>query len=254
MALQLHNELLSIPSIRASIVEALSLSLLPSTQNRDVLGSWMVAALEEGKRSGGLGLKTWEDCTSWAAEGSSVDGRINLMPQLSTLAEFLSLSILAPASLHGDMHPPPVSSAPTAAQGAKLRTVSAPKACEASAEVEEQGLIEERWARYRVSGLTALAWLLQTIKQTPPPSVLQLLLTPEVWNALSSIDSPGGSQPPVRRATYALLSVLIDTFPNVVTDALEMLSGAVLGSCWLESEATVWETAGPAIVKFLSSK
>lgn len=253
MALQLHNDLLSIISIRSSIIDTLSLSLLPSSQNRDILGSWLVAALEEGKRSGGSGLKTWEDCTVWSesVEESSVAGRMNLTCQIVTLAEYLSLSILDPATLHHDIHPAPVASVELSTKGARVRAAPSDEIPE-----EADEIIQERWARYRVGGLTGLAWVLPK-QSTSAKEVSRLLQDPQLWTTLSSVDpSLGLSQPPVRRAAYALLSVLINVYPEEVAreGTLELLSKAVLGNCWLEKEATVWETAGPAVVQFLSSK
>jgi hypothetical protein len=268
MAIQLHADLLSIPSIRSSIIDSLSLSLLPGTQNRDVLGSWLVAALEEGRRAGGIGLKTWESCTSFVLH----EGRIDLSAQISTLIEYLSLSILDPHSLHDDIHPAPVSSATTSAapirsaKGGKgkvppsLATTSSPAGA-----AEDEEVAEERWARYRVGGLTGLAWLIHSIKSihpAPPAELLTLFRTPLLWTALSPLAPTedtqvlGWQQSPVRRAAYTLLTALVETYPEVLDskDLQDMLAVGVLGSCWTEREATVWETAGPAVVKFLNSK
>ncbi len=238
----------------------------------------MVAALEEGKRSGGSGLKTWEQSITWSASSEEISsaGRINLTPQISTLSEYLSLSILDPASLHDDIHPAPVASTPASVpapsrgvgKGAKSRTIPAAVVnAPATPSAEEEEMVEERLGRYRVGGLIGLTWFLQQLKlvtpSTLPSEVLTLLQNPILWTTLSSLtldNSPspnlGASQPPVRRAAYSLLSVLIETYPEEVgkEDMLELLSAAVLGKCWLEKEATVWETAGPAIVNFLSSE
>lgn len=235
----------------------------------------MVAALEEGKRSGGSGLRIWEEVTAWSAstDETNVEGRINLTPQISALAEYLNLSIFDPASLHDDIHPTPVGStsgasvpAPTrpGPKGVKARTI---KPAPTSPSAEEEEIAEERWARYRFGGLTGLAWLLQQLKDgattSLPPEISTLLLNPTLWTALSPLTLPdtltpslGASQAPVRRSAYALLSVFIEAYPLEVGKEvmLQMLSAAVLGNCWLEREATVWETAGPAVVKFLSSK
>lgn len=115
------------PALRASILESLNLGLLPGTQNRDVLGSWMIAALEEGRRAGGLGLRGWESSILWKAPDEEVGGdtvvRIDLQEHLPTLIEYLTLSTLNPTILHEDIHPipvaaTPVSSAPLAKKGA----------------------------------------------------------------------------------------------------------------------------------------
>ncbi|WWD19092.1 hypothetical protein CI109_103550 [Kwoniella shandongensis] len=279
-AIQLHADFLSIPSLRSAILETLSLSLLPSTQNRDILGSWMVAALEEGRRAGSAGIKSWEASTSWkpAVEGetSSSDAeRIDLTPQLSYLVEYLTLSILDPATLHDNIHPAPVatqqavpSPAPKKGQpikGGKAKSAPTPPSRQQAATpaAEDDELIEERLARYRVGGLTGLAWLLQQLAQTGvtslPTELVNLLRNPLLWTALSSnadessASSLGVGQPPIRRAGYSLLTTLLETFPAQIEEpeTLQMVSNAVLGNCWLEKEAVVWETAGPSVARFL---
>ena len=237
----------------------------------------MVAALEEGRRSAGSGLKTWDDITTWSSadQDPSTDGKIDLTTQLTNLSEYLTLSILDPASLHDDIHPAPVTVAPllpspnrSGARGANLRTASAAGIpSQTFPSTEDENLAEERWARYRVGGLIGLAWLLQQLDRTSmtvlPSGLRELLNDPVLWTALSPLSSPkegealgmGGSQPPVRRAAYSLLGVLIETHPAEVgkEELLDLLAVVVLGNCWLEQEAIVWETAGPVVVGFLSS-
>lgn len=270
LALQLHTELLSIPSIRDSIIEHLTLSLLPGSQNRDVLGSWMVAALEEGRRAGGSGLRGWTGSTTWLAstERAGRDGRINLAAQLIPMAEYLSLSILDPPSLHDDIYPTPVAASgsvpPPKSQGkGKGKAVEAPPAIDTS---EDDSLAEERWARYVVGGLTGLAWLLQQLsmeKRELPEELRELLGAKHLWTVFesSSIEQDtakplGARQPTVRRAGYALLGLLVDLYPAELErgNILEMISHSLLSNCWREKEATVWEASGQAIVKFLSSE
>jgi hypothetical protein len=219
----------------------------------------MVAALEEGRRAGGSGLRSWEDSVAWTEQPDRVD----LIPQLSSLAEYLSLSILDPPSLHDDIHPAPVSSAPIpqkAVKGAKGRPTPAPTPPPVL--VEDESVLEERWARYRVGGLTGLAWLVQQLSKNRvvlPQELLALLRQPVLWSALSSVpsdDSIGAQQPTVRKAAYALLDALVDSFPDEVAkpEMLELLSTAMLDCVWLEKEAAVWQQAGAAVVKFLSSE
>jgi len=267
LALQLHAELLSIPSIRHSILEHLYLSLLPGTQGRDILGSWMVAALEEGRRASGSTVKLWEECTTWLSsseELSGTDGQINLTAQLSSLAEYLSLSILDPPSLHDDIHPAPVSSSSSSVLAPKGKPAKSKLVPTEPEPVEVDDLAEERWARYTVAGLVGLAWLLQQLRsqgQPLPEELRTLIRTPYLWTALTppmdeaEADSLGTKQPTVRRAAYSFLSVLVDSFPAELEHAETFLviSRALLGGCWKETEAAVWETAGPTIAKFLSS-
>lgn len=275
MAVQLHTELLSIPSIRTAVIDTLSLSLLPGTQNRDILGSWLVAGLEEGRRAGGAGLRGWEESTSWSSyEATTSTGVIEMRPQVTTLVEYFSLAILDPSSLYEDIHPAPVSSAPvtppaTSAKGgvksSKGRAGPPMVTPDAAASSEEDELVAaERTARYRVGGLVGLAWLLQQLKSQSlvlPLELSNLIRDPMLWTCLLSMapeqggPSLGLDQAPIRRNAYLLLGTLMETFPVEVENAelLPILSRAALDS-WSEKEAAVWEAAGPTVVKFLSSK
>lgn len=220
----------------------------------------MVAALEEGKRASGSSLKVWQECTTWmlSDEYAGPGGEINLTVQLPSLAEYLSSSILDPPSLNDDIHPAPVSSNPVPNKGKPTKAPLVPEP------VEVDELAEERWARYTVGGLTGLAWILQQIhsnQQSLPDQYRALLQTPYLWTALSPPigqegDSLGSKQPTVRRAAYSLLTVLIDCFPAELDHAetFSIVAKALIEGCWRETEAAVWETAGHATVKFLSSK
>nr|XP_018261516.1 uncharacterized protein I303_05954 [Kwoniella dejecticola CBS 10117]OBR83674.1 hypothetical protein I303_05954 [Kwoniella dejecticola CBS 10117] len=284
-AIQLHSDLLSIPSIKTSILESLSLALLPGSQVRDILGSWMVAALEEGRRAGGAGMKSWESSVTWskaseeAETSSSGTERIVLSDHLGELVDYLTLSTLDPATLHDNIHPAPVSSAPAAPSptlkkgqnvkaGKGKATAPPPLRQQASTPAppsEDDEVVEERLARYRVGGLVGLTYLIQQLSGLPDPKLsedlVNLIRNPGLWLALSSEQSddtevPTGSgvaQPPIRRAAYSLLATLIESYPDLLAEeeTLRMLSDGVLGSCWLEKEGVVWETAGMAVAKFL---
>ncbi|OCF39032.1 hypothetical protein I317_07169 [Kwoniella heveanensis CBS 569] len=290
-ALQLHSDLLSIPSLRTAILDSLSLSLLPGSQNRDILGSWLVAALEEGRRAGGAGIKSWDSSTSLRAaapaatdvEGESSpasdSGTIDLTQHLGDLVEYLTLSILDPSTLHDNIHPAPVSSAPAAPSPAPLakkgqskgsKGKSAPTPTPAPRQTapvqpsEDEELVEERLSRYRVGGLVGLTWLVQQISSSgivPPAELVNLIRNPGLWLALSpepveAADSPiglGTAHPPIRRAAYSLLAAVVEQHSEQLAEeeTLHMLSDTVLGSCWLEKEAVVWETAGLAVAKFI---
>ncbi|WVF72830.1 hypothetical protein IAT40_007648 [Kwoniella sp. CBS 6097] len=289
-ALQLQSDLLSIPSLRTAILDSLSLSLLPGSQNRDILGSWLVAALEEGRRAGGAGIKSWEASTSLksfpsAEEGeessssAAESGKIDLTQHLGDLVEYLTLSILDPSTLHDNIHPAPVSSAPAAAspapsakkgqsKGGKGKSAPTPapvsrQATPAQPSGDEE-LVEERLSRYRVGGLVGLTWLVQQVASSginPPKELVGLIRNPGLWLALSpepieAAESPiglGTAHPPIRRAAYSLLAAVVEQYSEQLAekDTLKMLGDAVLGSCWLEKEAVVWETAGLAVAKFI---
>lgn len=270
-AIQLHTELLAIPSTRSTILETLSLSLLPGTQNRDVLGSWLVAALEEGRRAGGSGLRGWTESIAWPNQNEDQEslslktGEINFIPQLSELIQYFELSILDPPSLHDDIHPSPIQAAfqsqkpQPPIKGKKKAFVPPPSTKVEPSTSEDVEVAEERWTRYRVGGLTGLSWLLQQLAERKiqlPEALSTLLRNTHLWTALSveEDDSLGAKQPVIRRAGYALLDTLIKTFPAEAEATLETLAVAVLDNCWREREATVWETAGSAVAKFLTSE
>lgn len=268
MALQLHENLLTITSIRHIILETLSLSLLPGTQNRDILGAWLVTSLDEGRRSG-LDSRKRDESTIWlesADELAAEDGRINLTAQLPYLVEYLSLSVLDPPSLHDDIHPSPVSTAFQKAAPTKAKKkVFTPPTAAPEVDTEDEQIAEERWTRYRLGGFVGLSWLLTQLSthNIPlPENLIALLGNSFLWTALSPTigeegdETLGGRQPVIRRAAYDLLSTLVNRYPAEVKkkEMLDILSTAVLESCWIEREAAVWQTAGPAVAHFLGSE
>jgi hypothetical protein len=214
-----------------------------------------------------------DESTVWLESSEELameDGRINLTAQLPYLVEYLSLSILDPPSLHDDIHPSPVQaafqstkSAPTKAKK-KGPSISTP-ASTPEVDTEDAQIAEERWTRYRLGGLVGLSWLLQQLSTHSIPlseHLLALLSNSYLWTSLSPTigdegdESLGGRQPVIRRAAYDLLSTLVTRYPEEVKkkEMMDMLSVAVLDSCWVEREATVWQTAGPAVAHFLGSE
>lgn len=230
----------------------------------------MVAALEEGRRAGGAGLRSWDESTTWLKEGSTSEGKIDLTPQTSTLVEYLSLSVLDPISLHDDIHPAPVQANPAppakGAKGAKAKQPFVPVVSAPPEQSEQDNeMADEKWARYRVGGLVGLGWLLQQLKglNRPLPSdAVTLIHNPALWSSLSSLASEEGSpafghnHSPVRRAAFSVLASIVDLYPEEIgkEDVLQTLAREMLDVVWLEKEATVWETAGPTVVKVLSRK
>lgn len=270
-AVALHDDMLAIPELRRLVLDTLSMSYLPGTQERDIIGSWLVAALEEGRR-GGRPLKIWEEVTRFgqSEEADSSSPQLDLSPHLPAIAEYLSLSILDPATLHRDIHPPPVHGAynqpqpPAKGKGKPAVKARASPMPTPTPPVEESDeVMEERITRYTVGGLVGLAWLISKLPAAgfaqPPAEVLALINNPVLWSALGthSIDSeitPIGTQPPIRRAAYLLLGSLIDTYPAEVEkpQLLQLISTTLLANCWSEKEAVVWEAAGTAVVRFLT--
>jgi len=213
--------------------------------------------------------KKRDESTVWLEsvdELATEDGKINLTAQLPYLVEYLSLSVLDPPSLHDDIHPSPVSTAfqKAAPTKAKKKAFVAPTAAP-EVDTEDEQIAEERWTRYRIGGFVGLSWLLTQLSthNIPlPEELLPLLGNSYLWTALSPTigeegdETLGGRQPVIRRAAYDLLSTLVNRYPAEVKkkEMLDMLSTAVLESCWIEREAAVWQTAGPAIAHFLGSE
>lgn len=263
LAIQLHTDLLGIASTRSAIWETLSLSLSPGTQNRDILGSWLVAAIEEGQRAGGAGIRGWTGSTIWidSDETSDSHGRINLKPQLSYLVQYLELSILDPPSLHDDIHPNPVQAASQSTKqpgGGKGKKAAPAAPVPEATSAEDELVAEERWTRYRVGGLEGLCWLLRQLAEQNivlPEELSSLLRNDHLWTSLSvdAEDTLGGKQPVIRRAGYSLLDTLLSTFPSETAANLDTLAVAVLGNCWRDREQTAWQTAAGAVSNFLTS-
>lgn len=272
-ALQLHNELLSVPALRGVNLDSISMAYLPGTQGRDILGSWIVATLEEGRRSGAVALRTLDEIVSFGQvpelESGHYATQIDIVPHLPELAEYFSLSTLDPATLHRDIHPAPVQSVftPQKTRDVKGKGVKGRPAAQTPTPTppppeEDEEIAEERWARYRVGGLVGLAWLVQRLAKAGdqlPEGVATLLHNPVLWSALGNTShlpdlTPIGQQPPIRRAAYQLLTALIDSYPAEVAkpELLQLLAATVLGNCWSEQSAVVWEAAGSAVIKFLT--
>lgn len=274
LALQLHTELMGVPELRGGVLDALALGYLPGTQARDVLGSWLVAALDE-RRAGGL--QVFENLVSLgpkdAAEGEET-AHLDLAPHLPALAEFLTLAILDPKTLHRDIHPAPVQSQFEQAKGAKTQNQKgkskgkptkgakpAPPSAPTPPPEEDSQLAEERWTRYRVGGLAGLAWVLGKLHaaQIKSEEIDALLRNPVTWSALGPAHvipgvDPIGTAPLIRRAGYSLLQSVLQNVPELDAELLGVVAASVLGNCWNEGEAIVWEIAGPAVLKFLTSE
>ncbi|BEI93821.1 uncharacterized protein CcaverHIS019_0602800 [Cutaneotrichosporon cavernicola] len=272
-ALALHNDLLSLPHMRGVLVDTLAGGYLPGTQDRDIIGSWLVAALEEGRRAGGKALAVWDSVMRFEpplVKDGVPTSQLDLVPHLPALAEYFSLSTLDPQTLHRDIHPAPVQVAfekerpPTKGKkGALPKSRASPAPTPTPPVEEDTEVAEERWARYRVGGLVGLGWIVSKLPsasfERPPEEFAVLLTNPVLWSALGMVVAvpdviPIGSQPPIRRAAYNLLSTVLDAYPAEVARAelLEIISLSVLSNCWQEKEAVVWEAAGTALLKFLT--
>lgn len=274
-ALAVHDELLAVPHLRGVILDTLAGGYLPGTQDRDIIGSWLVAALEEGRRSGGKALQVWDSIARFdpppVVEGSPTS-QLNLEPHLPALAEYFSLSTLDPQTLHRDIHPAPVQVAfekeravpvKGKSKGPQPKSRASPVPTPTPPVEEDAEVLEERWARYRVGGFVGLSWMVSKLPgagfERPTEEFMALLSNPVLWSALGMVVavpdvSPIGSQPPIRRAAYNLLSTLLDAYPAEVgrAELLQLISVSLLSNCFREKEAVVWEAAGPALLRFLT--
>lgn len=277
LALQLHTEIMSVPELRGGVLDSIAMSYLPGTQDRDILGSWLIAALEERKAGG---LKVFEDLVGLGPketpEGEETS-HLDLVPHLSGLAEFLSLAILDPKTLHRDIHPAPVQnqfeSAKQAKEAAKNQNQKgkgkgkpakpATPVISTPSPEEDPQIAEERWTRYRVGGLAGLAWVISKLYSNDPPlkseEIDALLRNPVTWSSLgpahviSDVD-PIGTAPLIRRGGYTLLQSVLHNIPELDAELLDIIATSVLGNCWQENEAIVWEVAGSAVLRFLTSE
>jgi hypothetical protein len=274
--LQLHTELLAVPVLRGVILDSIAMEYLPGTQSRDILGSWLIAVLEDGRRGAATAYKTWEEAVRFGpgsiseTTDSEYTHTLDITPHLPALAEYLTLATLDPETLHRDIHPAPVQSVFTPQKtkepakkgkgGGKAATPA--RAPTPPPPAEDPEVTEERWARYRVGGLVGLAWLVQKLPENSvpvPEELVALLANPVLWSALGETSHlpdlvPIGTQPPIRRAAYILLATFVDAYPAQLEqpDLLRLVSATVLGNCWAEQSPVVWEAAGPAVVKFLT--
>lgn len=201
---------------------------------------------------------TWDpvDPESDTTESSS---KLPMVEQLGILVEYMEMAILRPHELHDEIHPAPKASTEpssgtaTPKKGPKgsaiptnfpsLNTASN-KADEESA-VEEESQKLERDSRYNLSGIVGLTYILKNLPNSAewPERLQNLLASAELWNLIRPVVSRKevAASPPVRRALYGLLAILISRFESVVADKLLSVVGpAVLLSIWKETDQSVW--------------
>jgi hypothetical protein len=201
---------------------------------------------------------TWDpvDPESDSAGSSS---KLPMVEQLGILVEYMEMAILRPHELHDEIHPAPKaftepsSGTATPKKGPKgsaiptnfpsLNTASN-KADEESA-VEEESQKIERDSRYNLSGIVGLTYVLKNLPNSVewPERLQNLLASAELWNLIRPVipRKEVAASPPVRRALYGLLAILISRFESVVADKLLSVVGpAVLLSIWKETDQSVW--------------
>ncbi|KAJ9093121.1 hypothetical protein QFC19_008464 [Naganishia cerealis] len=283
-SLQLHTRLLKVPSIKSSLLNTLSLGLLPGQHHgRDVLGTWMTAALEEGRRgtvgSGEEVMAAWKDFVDWNAplQHDAADTMtLNMWENLDLIIDYLRLAILEPQELYRQVHPPPVkapeSPAPviTSKKGGKDKGSKGQLAkgyFTPSIEPESEGSefdtdsLNERNTRYQISGLLGLAYILQNISEEAleKENVTGLLTEMQLWELFTTpanaTDASQVAAPPVRQALYEVFFALATRFESYTRSNLLGLAGpSFLRNIWTEMDASVWagRATVEAVVAFLT--
>lgn len=269
--------MLSVTSIADSLRNTLALGLFGGEhQCRDVISTWLTACVEEsGRRNAGLGagsadsalgrferFVTWETVTDEPeTEEGGKDGKLPMVEQLGLLVEYLEMAIMNPHDLHDEVHPAPKASvtepssgAATPKKGAKgsatpnnfpsLASLGPSKVDEESAAEEESQKVE-RVSRYNLSGVVGLTYVLGKLPGSVdwPERLSNLLASSGLWDMLRPTVPKHQvvASPPVRRALYGLISILISRFPSIFEEKLLPVVGpAVLTSAWRETDGSVW--------------
>ena len=269
--------MLSVDSIAASLRNTLSLGLFTGEhQCRDVISTWLTACVEEsGRRNAGLAagspdstLGKFEDFITWDSEPDASEvaqedkeGKLAMVEQLGLLVEYLEMAILSPHDLHDEVHPAPKASVTEPSSGAAtpkkgnkgaatpmnfptLASLGPSKVDEESAaEAESQRI--ERVSRYNLSGVLGLTYVLGKLPSSIawPERLNTLLASSGLWDMMRPTVPKHQvvACPPVRRALYGLLSVLISRFAGVFEEQLlPVVGSAVLTSVWRETDGSVW--------------
>lgn len=280
LSLQTQTSLLQLPQVRDSLINTLNLGLLPGErQCRDIVGAWLFAAVEEGRRTTGPGrdaLAAFQNVSDWEATVQDENNRkLVMVDHLANLTEFLNLAILDPAELHAQIHPPtPTISASQTGSGrntpsrtnssnikggskmahpfisemssATYEAQAADVKAQAEAAVDEEELLN----RYRLSGILSLTYVLQSMLGGKVDGPLETLLRNEaLWDLISI------APPPVRRAMYPLLQTLTQQHLEFVKLHLVPIVGArILSTVWKEEDGSVWRggVVSEALVLFLT--
>lgn len=276
LALQTQTSLLKLDSVRKSMIRTLDLGLLPGDhQCRDIVGSWLSAAIEEGRRPGGREcLAAFERVADWsrsaAADTTDVSvednpDHLDMPAHLTNIVEYLRLATLAPSELHEDIHPPPLPSSSASNSGRStpakpLKSAPHPFISEMSAasyeqqEADEKARLdaavneEETFNRYRLSGLLALTYVLQSVASIEP-SIESYLKEESLWDLIAS------GTPPVRRAVYLVIQALVNKHQDFCKGRLLSIVGPrLLSNVWKEEDAGVWSggAVSEALLLFLT--
>lgn len=221
-----------------------------------------------GAGSSDSALGRFERFVSWEAEKESsesepegTEGKLPMIEQLGLLVEYMEMAILNPHDLHDEVHPAPKASGTEPSSGTatpkkggkaavtpmnfpSLAALGPSKVDEETAAEEELQRVE-RVSRYNLSGVLGLTYVLGKLPESVewPERLGGLLSSSGLWDMLRPAVPKHQvvATPPVRRALYGLLSILISRFPAIFGEKLLPVVGpAVLTSVWRESDGSVW--------------
>jgi hypothetical protein len=213
-------------------------------------------------------FSSWESVDGSAEQPET--GKLQMLEQLGLLVEYMEMALLSPHDLHDEIHPAPKSVEPTSgtatpkkgAKGLPVAPAFAPFGSTTKVDedaVEEESQKAERVSRYNLSGVIGLTYILKKLPQTIEWSerLLNLLNSAALWNMMRPVvpRNETAASPPVRRAIYGLLSVLITKYETILGDKLITTVGpAVLRSVWRETDQSVWggTTVSETIIMFLT--
>jgi hypothetical protein len=282
----LHTKLLKIPNIKSNILNTLALGLLPGHHHgRDVLGSWMTAAVEEGRRgtvgAGEEAMAVWEGFVEWQEDVKAEDAdgtvtKLSMAENLEILVDYLRLAVLDPQELYRQVHPPPVKASEppppvlvgkkgAKGKGSQSQTpkgyFTPPPETEPEETEEDVIALNERNTRYQMSGLVGLAYLLRNVstETLEKEYFVSFLSDPQLWRLFTtpanSTESTDVAAPPVRQALYEALLVLSTRHESYMRSKLFATAGPVfLRNIWTEADASVWSgrAVPDAVVAFLT--
>lgn len=267
LALQTQTSFIKLDSVRSSMIRTLNLGLLAGEhQCRDIVGSWLSAAVEEGRRPGGRDcMAAFERVADWSGAAEPDEAQqLNMPDHLANIVGYLRLATLAPAELHEDIHPPPLPSTSASNSGRSTpaktsKSAPHPFISEMSAASYEQReadekarqdaavIEEETFNRYRFFGLLALTYVLQSVATLG--DLESFLQEESLWDLVAS------GTPPVRRAVYLVIQALVTKHHDFCKERLVAVIGShLLSNVWKEEDAGVWSggAVSEALLLFLT--
>ncbi|RPD56966.1 hypothetical protein L226DRAFT_615267 [Lentinus tigrinus ALCF2SS1-7] len=279
LAVGLHTSILQIPALRTQTFFQLR-EVVSSDQAESILGSWCLAVHDVDRQVSSYAKEAW---TRYVSTTTASDDKLLLdSTLLLSLWDFVQRTLLDPTGVYLYINPPqpaiptPAQSRRGSGRGTPVRkdeeVHSRPKA------EEDEEKEQDRKARLRVGAFGATEWVLNA-KFPEKPKVqaseseqegetnaaghdyLSALANPALWSSLYYGKSPpfvdtegfGFDQPPVRRAAWSLLQLLINKCRDHMDALLPTLSTAVLRSAWVEPDPLVRASMWQPLLMFLKA-